>query len=94
MNRDLYEIRCCCVPEKLLGWVPCVPRDGHAIFTITKPQTFDIFNPSEYPPAITVERLALPMALYRDGDREWMAIKSQETPIEKLRRIPGFIENK
>jgi hypothetical protein len=38
--------------------------------------------------------VCLPIAIFRAEDgREYAALKSEETPIETLRLMPGFVEN-
>jgi hypothetical protein len=50
------------------------------------------------PQLIANESVILPVALFQDhniftGQRDrHLALKSEETPLETLRRIPGFVE--
>jgi len=92
------EVRCCCNPAQLLGWVELPVTqiqegDVHA---------FALFDRSAVPKH---EILRLPVAYWWhhmrgfDGADEvkinresGLALKSNDTPIEKLRRIPGFEE--
>ncbi len=98
----ILEVRCCCQPQKLLGWLP-VPddvRDGDTVcFTKNECHAFAeqaLFQPSHF------VRITLPVATFREMrggvDEEdvqvtqHLALKSEETPIDVLRKIPGFKE--
>lgn len=75
------EVRCCCVPKKLLGTVE-VPAEfvtRHAEINFRREDG---------------SRLTLPVELFKPSqyDRAYLALKSQETPIEVLRTIVGFEE--
>lgn len=86
------EVRCCCQPTKLLGYLPlpeCVEpvRDRVVRFAI----------PPRFHPARSViepaRSVALPIGEMMDATGyKWLAFKSEETPIETLRQIPGFLE--
>lgn len=79
------EIRCCCNPNKLLGTVEA-PGDGapSVKFTIVG----------------WTDPLELPWGTcelgprHAERGRRFRALKSMETPIEVLRLIPSFEENK
>lgn len=104
MKTVRLEVRCCCVPQKLLGWVD-VPearlRAGQFlpfVLRVPIPTSFGKQPEREESNAACVR---LEMAFYnvRDVDSDdfgatSIALKSGELPIETLRRIPGFIENK
>lgn len=97
---DLMEVRCCCVPKKLLGWLPS-PHSG------AKRGHVENFDWSEcgYDPAYASDKVpmvshhskvvSLPIELinHGTGTKPYLAYKSEETPIEILRKIPQFIEN-
>lgn len=107
MTRSI-EVRCCCQPRRLLGWLPYSgPLEaGRLVYFRAAPR----FSPTTlslrpgYDPAIlegfdpSID-VALPLAevrhgFPREGDyRTWLAFKSEETPIAVLRRIPGFVPN-
>lgn len=80
------EVRCCCVPKKLLGWVDIKHKGSN---TIMWPPAFSIDEAGE-PRCIELE-----VALFNPGDgtEPYHALKSGELPIETLRLIPGFKEN-
>lgn len=104
MKSVRLEVRCCCVPQNLLGWVD-VPearlRVGEFlpfVLRVPIPKNF-----GQHPELVESNAAAvrLEMAFYnvRDVDSDdfgttSIALKSGELPIETLRRIPGFIENK
>lgn len=99
------EIRCCCEPGRLLGTVEVdVPYlyEGQRLHFFVRPSLSlkpwheqrdgDLFI--QHPG----EKLVLPVARvqgYVFGSGEYLnglAVKSEETPIEKLRLIAGFQE--
>lgn len=113
------EVRCCCDPGKLLGWIELkVPalREGDVFkFPLSDaPRSTEELvlgvarfqQPMEQGP----EALSLPVAhftVYQPargfgffgallGDTRYLerglALKSNDAPIETLRRIPGFVE--
>lgn len=99
------EIRCCCDPGKLLGTVP-VPADSvipGAVFLFRlSPVGEQSSLLDDVAIKISGETLELPLEEYRtvvdhpDGRHPdivfGLAIKSNDTPIETLRRISGFVE--
>jgi len=96
------EVRCCCQPRKLLGWLPVPigvqPGPGvEVMFTVEQPRVeleglrFDERVRVRHIPG---RRVTLPMAEWREGSEpRRLAFKSEETPVEDLRRIPGFSEH-
>lgn len=100
----MMEVRCCCRPEKLLGYLPV--RDqihvarGVMLRFVVRPDKWvcvDGRKPSLYRDIVTLPVEMFSASTMRpDGefDRDsHLALKSEETPIERLRRIPGFVEN-
>jgi hypothetical protein len=96
---EFLEIRCCCEPAKLLGWIR-VPdlerwrREGAVTFLL-QPERGDRL--ADQVEAIFAPRttLRLELATWSDsrrGIRDRLAFRSDDTPLETLRRIPGFIE--
>lgn len=79
------EVRCCCIPQKLLGWVDIKDKGADHILW---PLAFRIDEQGE-PRTIELE-----VALFNPGTGEepYRALKSGELPIETLRLIPGFKE--
>lgn len=98
-----FEVRCCCVPMKLMGWLE-VP--------VIKPEhNLDLFyevlikGPNSLPSTTTVKRIKLTFAEFwtmRDPDwprkflcnekfqDEYLALKSNDHSIEDLKLIPKF----
>jgi hypothetical protein len=96
MSRIKIEVRCCCQPQKLLGWLPVDPKDvrrGAVIKFIIPP--FATFPADETVTVTPLARVALPVEHFHPGGfaSYYPALKSEETPIEVLGRIPGFVEN-
>lgn len=86
------EVRCCCVPKKLLGTLP-VPdhllQAPQLTMLLMQPRFFGL-------PTDRRERrptsINLQITEIQDGRERWRAIKAEGVPIETLRLIPGFIE--
>lgn len=107
------EIRCCCNPAQLLGWVELRRdhiREGEEItFTLYEPEPLELPDAEAdfwaHGRAAMPEVLRLPVAFWwhnllvidqleggKINRESGLALKSNDTPIEKLRRIPGFRE--
>jgi hypothetical protein len=99
------EVRCCCDPGLLLGYVLLDRdsiREGDVLSLLLRPvlslRPFWEQKDGDLFIAIPAETLRLPVALARGMDKrtgEWfagLAIKSNDTPIETLRRIHNFTE--
>lgn len=92
-----YEVRCCCQPQKLLGWLEAPERATTVSYMIRRALILDDeANAIDGPAAI--EHIELPITEIYFGSicdlesKRYRAIKAEGTPIETLRRIPGFIE--
>lgn len=92
---ERLEVRCCCRPEKLLGHIvvkehECAELAIHRIvrerFSLG-PKTFGAM-------AKCAEKIRLPIEPFRSTEdgayRTWLAVKAEETAIEKLLRVDGF----
>ena len=104
------EVRCCCQPKKLPGWldVPVGAQEYKFILVDVdrvairdqRPRSPDPFlhpplcrQPEYFDRYFTHKTIVLPVAeisLYPGVYHR--ALKSEETPIETLRMIPGFVE--
>lgn len=95
-------VRCCCDPARLLGYLQ-VPdnvevRDGEIVGFVAKPEA-SVEAALEDAWVVTL-RVDLTIATWSRPVRrfgEWwdhsdLAWKSNDTPIETLRRLPGFVE--
>lgn len=98
----LLEVRCCCQPRRLLGWLaaPERPEVGLKVTFAVRPERSLQFahNPPQrgggWTVSLPIERFA-ESRIGVDGSEHrahGLAFKSEETPVETLRRIPGFIE--
>lgn len=88
------EVRCCCQPQKLLGWLP-VPddvHDGRVLRFIVRPARWEFTSVEATPEYKKVDEIELPVARLGIVGVTILALKSEETPIERLRLIPGFVE--
>lgn len=97
----MIEVRCCCQPTKLLGWLP-FGDPAYMPLTMSfrwwelengTPATPDLEHPWAPAPPVVEKRLELTVGYFGCGIASRPALKSEETPIETLRKIPGFIEN-
>lgn len=77
--KRFYEVRCCCEPQILLGWLP--GPDARQITYPLLPMT-----------RRNISSINLPVDTFNDGRRHYKAIKADGVPLETLRKIPGFIE--
>jgi hypothetical protein len=93
------EVRCCCQPQKLLGWLPVDEQRVIAGSVVT----FEIppmrhagswrFKRTPSDTYLLADRLTLPLERFTDTDGHTRIVfKSEETPIATLRRIPGFVD--
>lgn len=84
------EVRCCCQPNKLLGWVNVNPNhviEGQAIRLPCMVSIHDIQS-RVYPfVELHVGRIAFP-----DNPRGYPAIMAEHVSIETLRTIASFEE--
>lgn len=95
------EVRCCCQPKKLLGWLD-VPKGARsfkvAIMELNQSALRAHFsdgcvNTDQFVDRYCTPRIVeLPIATIVNEGRTYKAIKSEETPIETLRMISGFAE--
>jgi hypothetical protein len=99
MSTVSLEIRSCCVPRKLLGWVDVpehLARAGEVVrFPLMEPVLLVGPPPGHRARARTPLYLPLEIHRYRENEAAgWcLAVKSHEHPIELLRHIPTFTEN-
>lgn len=78
-----YEVRCCCQPQKLLGWVELANFQSRSY-------TFSLRVPGER----SFDYLSLQLCPFiNENGRQYLAFKADGVPLETLRRIPSFIEN-
>lgn len=98
MSLRRVEVRCCCQPKRLLGWLPVdelkIWEGSKVRFLVAPARTFRELGAAPIS-ELAVSTLELPILTAclpdADGGRR-LALKSEETPIETLRRIPGFVE--
>lgn len=83
----MMEVRCCCVPQKLLGWVDIKDKgQDHILWPLA-------FRLQEAPDMPTIIELDVALFNPGDGSQPYRALKSMDYPIEVLRLIPGFKEH-
>lgn len=72
---EMLEVRCCCTPDKLLGWIPGI-SDGRYV-------KISNGNP--------LENLTLMIHILADGKGgEYRAIKAEGFTKEQLMNYPAF----
>lgn len=90
----MREVRCCC-DARLLGYLPKMGLPGGvARFSVLSRV---ISAPSEAPPSSQIEVLSFEIETVFDSHEDGVmylvvAYKSQDYPIEKLRRLPGWVD--
>lgn len=96
MSLAMMEVRCCCHPKKLLGWVP-VPKQPVIVIPA---RVVALWAEGELQPeTVVIQQYELRVEqfnqLFPDGNmRSYYALKAEDVPIEVLRSsLPGFIEN-
>jgi len=106
MTKKELEVRCCCTPKKLLGHLAIDEEliTLHNSFSIPLPDKILELDAGDDPSDVTVETVQLSIDRFfpnvfgynigAPNSNPYFAIKAEGTPIEKLRRIPGFKENK
>lgn len=88
------EVRCCCQPQKLLGWLPVpdgVGAGDTVHFVVSRPR-WRLASREAEPVFEMADVITLPVAILDENGRSSLALKSEETPVERLRQIPGFVE--
>lgn len=93
------DVRCCCEPGKLLGYLPVNARfqivpGARYSWALTRPPATR-WQPLERSTVdtLTLEVVPLITPFYPNVQID-LAFKSDDTPIETLRRVDGFIEVK
>jgi hypothetical protein len=86
-------VRCCCRPSKLLGWmliganVRLEPGQRLVFWLRRRPLTLD-----DDPFWLGAERLELQLRLFVDEHGvETLALSSEDTPLERLLQVDGFV---
>lgn len=93
-----YEVRCCCRPKKLLGWLEAPPGvESWHWPLLPKTTSGDMLKRMGKAPSaadFNHEEIRLPIELFRVGigGRYYLAIKAEGVSIEKLRRAFTFEE--
>ena len=98
-----YEVRCCCNPDKLVGWLEMPERDKGAF--VVQLDATDYWDPNGQVDVLRLEVDILSTAviniadLLHDNDEflpkitGYKAVKAEDVPLETLKRIPGFTPN-
>lgn len=83
MKKYMVEVRCCCVPKNLLGWLPIYSQPDYS-----DRYTYAYLDYGKEIKTLELQIEGIQLAEYA------MAFKSDNTPLETLRKIPCFVENK
>lgn len=98
------EVRCCCQPQKLLGWIDVPDRQvvmGQALRLPYRRPIYEGISPTAaMPPRMTsaADEVVTHLQLYvgriasPERPRGYLAVKAEGVPIETLRQIVGFKE--
>jgi hypothetical protein len=89
------EVRCCCVPEKVLGTLPVdhCPLPGDRI-TFPLMTRYSRPGPREALAKTMAERpsIMFEVSMWSSLEEAGVALKREGVDLETLRRVPGFIE--
>jgi len=96
MNEYL-EVRCCCLPDKLLGWLPVSSSDFQCSYGTFEIPTLAPLNYDSTAKLSTklFKTITLPISTIQLKNKgRYTAYKSDNHPPEVLKQIPGFISAK
>jgi len=91
----MMEVRCCCKPQKLLGYLPVEENARAYVGVIFDKTQFDPLRSASYNDPLrsaSYKTIRLPVEIVNQNGNQHYALKSEETPIEVLRQLPGFLE--
>lgn len=87
------EVRCCCNPNVLIGWLPVPIPYNIGPLTFLIPPVLPASPLTHLDPEIqNGKTVTLHIGKLIDRTQAIYALNSNDTPIETLRQIPGFIE--
>lgn len=96
-TRCRIAVRCCCQPQKLLGWVDSQWPFRSPILLErfeSEPIIFDVTTTMKPEADFKVIRKFLPIGEFRDaGGRLSHALKAEGMTLEELKKFPAFIPN-
>ena len=70
------EVRCCCAPQKLLGWME--------VFLLGREIVFYRMHRDR------IERVSLPITMIRVDDKDYPAIKAEGLTQDDFKGVRGF----
>lgn len=88
-----YEVRCCCTPQKLLGWLEAPEGVREWNWPLSEPMPWNRITQLDQM-TLPVNRISLPIAPIFINGRQYLAVKAEGVEIETLRNVVGFIEAK
>jgi len=91
---NYVQVRCCCDPGRLLGWVPLpfgARREPGVLVSFKLPIVLEWRPLPESPVVRDPGVVQLELAEYAQGEERGLAFKSNDLPLEQLQAIPGFI---
>ncbi len=89
----MYEVRCCCNPAVLIGTLT-VDREYRSgeMMDVAVLNPLSAFEWRDIDSPIYVERERLQFAQCNLHERSFVAIKSDDRPLEFWHKLPGFVE--
>lgn len=91
-NMTRLEVRCCCQPRRLLGWLE-VPDPGAPSVVVPVVSLNSVDGSPVQRPEPSFSTFTLPLANLRDEVGHMRrAVKAEGMSIETLRSVPGFVE--
>lgn len=91
-----YEVRCCCQPEKLLGWVDAPEGASHVrLVELSPAPRFAVGDHRDPAPVPNPPAIELPIAtMYHALDNfPTRAVKAEGWTKEELKKFCGFVPN-
>lgn len=95
----MMEVRCCCQPKKVLGWLP-VPDDVEEGMTMAYagvsrlPSPTDLWMDCAPVTCKSIPVVQLKVARIAVGESSWLAMKGEGMTVEQLRTLVRFEESR
>lgn len=94
MPAKTLEVRCCCEPEKLLGWITIdtkLAMDGFGFKVARVNRPLVVGTPASEQIRRVEDGVVLTVGLLStDDEPPYLAVKSNHHPVEVLRELAGF----
>lgn len=91
-----YEVRCCCQPQKLLGWIDGISKGAAAVtLCVVSLRGFHMELSSIKKVTLPIEQISLPVVNLLGGVDyiHYPAVKAEGLTVEELKQFAGFEPN-